>query len=541
MNPRETTRQILNEALRFYLESPWKERFVPQIEALLGQVDTPCVLAVAGRVKAGKSTLINALLGENLAKVGVTETTATINYFRYGTPEEAARPVCCRWQDGTVSWESKAFLDGLQGTDEAVIKQAERIAALDFYVPHPDLQDITLVDTPGTDAIVGSSGAGHEKEVERFFQLRKRHEEETRQLTEKADAVIYLVGQVAHMTNRDFLKEFTESSTRRTSALNAVGVMSKIDLDEGVLADPLPLARSISEKLAGQLHQVLPVSAGLWSGIQTLKSSERWEALHALVRRIPKERLDDMLTREQAFLREYKDCPVGVEERRSIKQDIPWRVFVIICQAFAEKGLEDAGARLEEQSGMPALHRMVHEHFIRRARVLRCYRILFDMRNFLGDTLRQELHAYRNRVEQNRRDLNEFTDFVNEHPKTTSETAGKLRRYLQDSMPVDGSESLEHQGQLLLHRVEKILDDFEQASEAFHALRCVEACDEQGLSEEERNELMSLFQAMDGGDSKTHDHAGERQAYWHRVRAQSRHENRRAVAMLAERAYGRLI
>ena len=52
---------------------------VAKIEHLATRGHQTCVVAVVGRVKAGKSTFINALLGEDLAKVGPTETTATIN------------------------------------------------------------------------------------------------------------------------------------------------------------------------------------------------------------------------------------------------------------------------------------------------------------------------------------------------------------------------------------------------------------------------------------------------------------------------------
>jgi ATPase subunit of ABC transporter with duplicated ATPase domains len=62
------------------------------MERLSGQVDQPCVVAVVGRRKAGKSTFLNALPGEDLATVGAAETTATINYFRYGQPNPQ-RPV----------------------------------------------------------------------------------------------------------------------------------------------------------------------------------------------------------------------------------------------------------------------------------------------------------------------------------------------------------------------------------------------------------------------------------------------------------------
>jgi GTPase Era involved in 16S rRNA processing len=53
------------------------------MEGLVKQVYQPCVVAVVGRVKVGKSTFVNALLGEDLPKVGSTETTATTNYFTY--------------------------------------------------------------------------------------------------------------------------------------------------------------------------------------------------------------------------------------------------------------------------------------------------------------------------------------------------------------------------------------------------------------------------------------------------------------------------
>ena len=47
-------------------------------------------LAVAGQMRVGKSTLINAMIGADLAIPGVTETTATVNWLRHGTVEQAA-------------------------------------------------------------------------------------------------------------------------------------------------------------------------------------------------------------------------------------------------------------------------------------------------------------------------------------------------------------------------------------------------------------------------------------------------------------------
>ena len=94
MNPIEQrTLDILNRSSEIIRELPNSGYWLDQINELKTNVHTKCTLAVGGRVKAGKSTFINALLGENLALVGTTETTATINRFVYGKPIDPNKPV----------------------------------------------------------------------------------------------------------------------------------------------------------------------------------------------------------------------------------------------------------------------------------------------------------------------------------------------------------------------------------------------------------------------------------------------------------------
>jgi len=71
------TRKILQKVIAFLKDSPWKNEYLPTVEHLDTHLEDQCVLAIGGRVKAGKSSLINALLSEDLAKVGITATTAT--------------------------------------------------------------------------------------------------------------------------------------------------------------------------------------------------------------------------------------------------------------------------------------------------------------------------------------------------------------------------------------------------------------------------------------------------------------------------------
>ncbi len=114
MNLTEATRKLLQRAITFIESSPWASDYLVSLERLSGQMNEPCVLAVAGRVQAGKSTLVNALLGEDLALVGATETTAMINYFRHGVPDDPSRPVACVWTNGRITKETQSFVDALQ-------------------------------------------------------------------------------------------------------------------------------------------------------------------------------------------------------------------------------------------------------------------------------------------------------------------------------------------------------------------------------------------------------------------------------------------
>ena len=64
--------------------------------------------------------------------VGTTETTATINVFRKGTPLDPSKPVLVIWKNGHQTYESKEFLDALQGNDKATLQKAEGIKRLEF-------------------------------------------------------------------------------------------------------------------------------------------------------------------------------------------------------------------------------------------------------------------------------------------------------------------------------------------------------------------------------------------------------------------------
>ena len=78
----DKTKELLEILRVFVNNSPWRNQYLHIIEEYIISLKEPCRLAVTGRVKSGKSSLINIILGEDLAKVGTSETTSTINILK---------------------------------------------------------------------------------------------------------------------------------------------------------------------------------------------------------------------------------------------------------------------------------------------------------------------------------------------------------------------------------------------------------------------------------------------------------------------------
>ena len=94
MSTSDRVRAILGGTIQSYRTDPtYRQRadLHSELEWIGWRLNQPIRIALAGTLKAGKSTLVNALVGDNIAPTDATEATRIVTWFRHGpTPKVTA-------------------------------------------------------------------------------------------------------------------------------------------------------------------------------------------------------------------------------------------------------------------------------------------------------------------------------------------------------------------------------------------------------------------------------------------------------------------
>lgn len=210
----------------------------------------PVRLAVVGRVNAGKSTLVNAILGQHVAPTDISECTRLVTWFRYGHPQRIEIELV----DGTTV-DSQLNHEGMLPNELGL--PVEQIRALHCYLANEALKWMTLIDTPGI-------GSVHEQYSSSTKELLVA-ERESADAAGRADAVIFLFNQVIMEDELQALQLFKSSggSEASQSAANSVGVLSKADQLGDGSRDPWGVAVELADHYAGRFRDevatVVPV------------------------------------------------------------------------------------------------------------------------------------------------------------------------------------------------------------------------------------------------------------------------------------------
>src|ERR1044072_7986220 len=81
----------LGKLLRLSVEMRRETATLDTLHGLLTDIREPLLFVVVGEVKAGKSSLLNALFGQEFAKVDVRPATDRVYIFRYGSEDKSVQ------------------------------------------------------------------------------------------------------------------------------------------------------------------------------------------------------------------------------------------------------------------------------------------------------------------------------------------------------------------------------------------------------------------------------------------------------------------
>jgi GTP-binding protein EngB required for normal cell division len=182
------------------------------------------LLVIAGEFNSGKSSFINALLGERVLPEGVTPTTDRINLLHHGP---------------------------------AVTEHAVEAFLLERTHPAELLRELSVVDTPGTNAVI------------------RRHEELTRDFIPRADLVLFVTSadRPFSESEREFLERIREWGKKIVFIVNKTDILA----GEPERAEVLAYVRENASQLLGETPQVFPVSARQAVQARSSGDTSLWE------------------------------------------------------------------------------------------------------------------------------------------------------------------------------------------------------------------------------------------------------------------------
>jgi hypothetical protein len=380
------TRALLAQAVEVYRDSAHAYR----LDAVRRRLDEPLRVAVVGRVKSGKSTLLNALVGERLAPTDAGECTRIVTWYRDGhTYQVMLHPRRGEPRQARFTREQAAIEVDLGGL------APEDVGELVVTWPSRALRTATLIDTPGI-------GSLSEQAARRAWELLASEDDEET----PADAVLYLMRHL-HMQDLEFLRAFHDTEVSRPNPVNAIGVLSRADEIGVGRIDAMASARRIAARLATDpgvrrlVQTVVPVAGLLAETAVTLTETEV-----AQLRRIgdlPVKQAEDLLLSADRFATRMPELGLTEIEREALLDRLGLfgiRLAAMLIRQKVATTASDLATELAARSGLGDLRDLLGLLFFERRDVLKSRSALLALDNLTRADTRPGSQALAAEVEE---------------------------------------------------------------------------------------------------------------------------------------------
>ena len=369
-NLHDRAEEIFESAIKLTADSFELAGLHQEIQQCYQRLHEPMRVAVMGKIKAGKSSLMNALLGESVVATGVEELTFNVNWFKYGEIPSLVVHFKSDRPPETKTLEELELLTRRREENQAFLVEIEYI---EVFYPNPILKTFNLIDTPGLDSAFSEDS----RNTLEFLQLSP---EDLTKVTEKealkADAILYLFSQSIASSDQGVLEEFIGEKLENSTPINSIGVLTKVDNYWPDKLDPLDTGQAIAQRLLSEhsqlrnlLYTIFPVSGLLGWGAKTL-SPEDFATLEQLAA-LPMEEFESLTKSAKKFNKEYSDranIPASINRKQLLSK----LGLYGICQGWEliQRGIKNQDElkdKLLEFSGLPKLQDLVVSHFGNRA------------------------------------------------------------------------------------------------------------------------------------------------------------------------------
>ncbi|MEO3813842.1 dynamin family protein [Sphaerisporangium sp. B11E5] len=312
-------------------------------------------VAIGGRMNAGKSTLVNALIGRRVAPTGNTECTLVV--ARY-TPSYLDRVTVTPRRDAPYEVRPGPR-GGLPVEPGALGRGPEDILWVDVEFSKKDMSvECVLVDTPGLDSL----NRGDEASIDALGE---------------ADAMLFVMPHPGTGDTEAFAEIRRGVGTSLAGRSGRIGVISQIDrLPTDPRDDPWPPARRLAETYAAELREqvseVIPVAGLLAETALGADFTERDAGLLRLLAGHDPGELYDALYDADSFL-DWDEGPLDGHDRARLLRMLGIHGLLLGAEAAGRgaRGAEEFLALLRERSGAGRLIEAIEHTLVPRAGWLR--------------------------------------------------------------------------------------------------------------------------------------------------------------------------